>query len=152
MQSTCKTARLGWLRQESCFNIMEGVTPPVEWSRFSVLQWKWAQSHCTGSSEQYVEPSFTRVTGDLTCGVPLSGIKNSCNRNANGGSDLYRLVCSASVAASSLTVKGAEKPRIKQKIMGWHFMSPWRILCFIAEHTETVHEHTQKHVNMARHW
>lgn len=52
-------------------------------------------SHCTGSSEQNVELCFTRVAGDLTCGVPAeihaNEMKRSFNRSANGGWDLSSL-------------------------------------------------------------
>lgn len=80
--------------------------------------------------------NFARVAGDLTCGADTQGneMKRRCDRNANGGSNLYSLACErlVSVAASSLTVMGANEPHTKHEMIGYHFMSQWKALCFLA--------------------
>lgn len=145
---TCGT--INWGFANSCFNVMEGVYPAGERSRFSLLGWKWAQSRCTGSSEQSVELSFTRVTGDLICGAPAemrtNEMKRSCNRSANGASDLGCLARETCLQTSHQ----AENDRLTlfEPLPNSLFYSKSGLyMCTHTETCEPAHVKTNQHAN-----
>lgn len=123
----CELMRSTFKQQaDSCFNILNGVC----------VSTRWEKQVCFASVEM---SAVSAPDLQLHSGHWRFDMWRSCNRSANGSSDLYReeWETAASVTAASLIVIGANKPHTEQEMKAWHFISHWQILCFISNHTET---------------